>query len=320
MPVTLSSISSAVSASVLGPAAELARPSRPGDVGAAISDAVPSRGQKAIDSAARQATQEMASAKIQLSSVGRVRSAFAEARDAARAVQAPADTSAVPRSAIELRTAANRLVDGVNGASRVSTEVARPANRRDQSSALIDATLGRTPANAKSNANASDRVERGNSSTRVATPSPEQQRVQQAGNSLNRAVGAANTSRSGTSDDTQALAGIGITVARDGQISLDRQRFDAAVDANRSGVEQTLGRLGQRVEAAANGQLSEDGNIGKATASATRRVDRAETRQGQLDEAQRVVQQRAEVLQNVNQTNNPFLVGGVTAYRGVFSL
>ena len=317
MPLTLSSASSAVSASVLGPAAER---SRPADVGAAASNAVPSRDQKllaSVDSATRQATQETASAKVQLSSVGRVRSAFAEARDAARAAQAPTDTSVVPRSAIELRTAANRLVDGVNSARRVSAEVAKPAQRSEQNSALTDATLGRAPVNEKSNVIVRDRAERSNSSTRVATPTPEQQRVQQAASSLNRAVSAA---RPAASDDTQALAGIGISVARDGQVSLDRQRFDAALSTDRSGVEQTLGRLGRRIETTATGQLADEGNLGKAKTIATAQLDRAETRQGQLEETQRVVQQRSEVQQTVSQTNNPFLVGGVSAYRGIFAL
>lgn len=327
MPLTLSNISSAISSSILGPAADRSRSSRAGETSAAASETLRSRQEPSLDQAARQVAQETASARVQLSSVGRVRSAFAEARDAARAVQAPAEANAAPRSANELREQASRLVNGVNNAVRVGKEVARPELSQALNSTPNEASVSRSNsprsvaaqglATQSQAVNADDRTQRNNSSTRVAAATPEQQRVQQAATAFNRAVGNA---RPTPTDNTQALAQIGITVARDGQINLDRSRFDAAVTADRSGVEQTLGQFGQRVETNATAQLSEPGNLGKATATATVRVDRAETRQIQLEEAQRVVQQRSEVLQNVNQTNNPFLVGGVAAYRGVFSL
>lgn len=322
MPLTLSSISSSITASTLGPAGDRSRSSRAGETGAAATETLRSRNESSLDNATRQVAQETASAKVRLSSIGRVRSAFAEARDAARAVQPPAEANAAPRSANELREQATRLVNGVNNAVRVSNEVARPERGQAPNSTPTEANVGRpnTPRNAAAQSAAvdtGDRARGSNSSTRGAAPTPEQQRVQQAATALNRAIGNAGPTRA---DNTQALARIGITVARDGQINLDRSRFDAAVTADRSAVEQTLGQLGQRVETNATVQLSEPGNLGKASATATVRVDRAETRQNQLEEAQKVVQQRSEVLQNVNQTNNPFLVGGVTAYRGVFSL
>ena len=275
-----------------------------------------SRSEGTLDRTVRQASQETTSATVRLSSVGRVQSAFIEARDAARAVQFAAGNASTTSSADALRSAANRLVSSVNNASRVSDEVSQGRGIRSANNSVSG--LSNTGNNTTRFAIASaERTQRGGASSLAAQATPEQERVGQAAQALNRSVNASSPS---PNDEVKALALIGITVARDGQITLDRQRFESAVVDNRGAVEQTLGRFGQRIESGASEQLAADGNIGRAKLIATARLERAENRQIQVDEAQKIVQQRTESVLQSNQTNNPFLVGGVTAYRGIFEL
>jgi len=283
------------------------------------------------------------SAQVDLSQVGRVRASVADVRDAARAVQ-PAASDRVPlRSSETLRADASRLVNAINNAARVSAEAA-PAGGRSSVQAPVrsgenvpaESVVAAPDANPDSSSSGaagqqstptvvSDRpavVRQAAAVTRnaAADPSPRQQDVVQAGATIIRSDGESGAGANDNFGQTQALNRIGISVGRDGVIGFDTTRFDNAVSTDRAAVEQTLDRFGQGVEASAERQLSFDGNLERPDQLVSAQVDRADDRAARLEEVEFAVQRRIEAQQQVNQTNNPFLVGGVAAYRGVFAL
>ena len=136
-----------------------------------------------------------------------------------------------------------------------------------------------------------------------------------------RARAAANELRTAVSGagNAEELRRIGIDVARNGSLSINTQRFDQALQSDPVGVTQTLDSIGRRVESAAVRQNSSGGAIGRAVESLSRRVDSIEARRDEAaaraEESQRAVQKQASAI-----TNNPFLVGGVAAYRGISGL
>lgn len=136
-----------------------------------------------------------------------------------------------------------------------------------------------------------------------------------------RARAAASELRTAVSGagNAEELRRIGIDVARNGGLSINTQRFDQALQNDPVGVAQTLDRIGRSVESAAVRQNSAAGAIGRAVESLSQRVDSIAARRDEAvaraEESQRAVQKQASAI-----TNNPFLVGGVAAYRGISGL
>jgi len=153
----------------------------------------------------------------------------------------------------------------------------------------------------------------------VANQSPELQSLAQAAPASASSANATGAGLNEAADNAQALDRIGISSSRDGAIKFDTARFDEALRTDRAAVEETLSRFGQQVETSAERQLSSGDQLERPVLPSTR-LDRVNDREARLEEVQREVQQRIETQQQVNQTNNPFLVGGIAAYRGVFAL
>lgn len=138
-----------------------------------------------------------------------------------------------------------------------------------------------------------------------------------------RARTATNEVRRAVSDfrnnGAEDLRQIGISVGRDGSLTIDQKKFDQALQSDPNAVTQTLDRVGERVETAAARQNSAGGAIGRAVETLSNRVSNLEARR---DEAQA----RAEASQQASQqqagavANNPFLTSGIASYRGVFGL
>lgn len=232
---------------------------------------------KALRRPVEQFAQQAESTRVQLSEAGRLRSANATIADAARGVQ----QTDKPKTADQLRSAATTLVNAVNNGVRVASEVAgTPRNAAPGRVESADATRVRSTANV-------------------------------AGSDLRRAV--ADAGNRGAED----LRRIGIDVARDGSLKIDKQRFDAALASDAQGVAQTLDRVGSRVEAAATEQNSNRGAVGRTVEALTQRAENFEARrddvQARSEQSQRQVQQAA--------ARNPFFSGGgAAAYLGVFGL
>jgi len=114
------------------------------------------------------------------------------------------------------------------------------------------------------------------------------------------------------------LRSLGLQREADGTLSFDTAAFDLALAADRDQVLRSLDSFGQRVAATANGQLAPGANLGRTGRS-------LEDQLADLEERAAIQQQAADTrdenpLANLRVPNNPFLVGGVLAYREVFNL
>lgn len=115
-----------------------------------------------------------------------------------------------------------------------------------------------------------------------------------------------------------SLRSVGLQREADGTLSFDPAAFDQALAADRDAVSRSLDRFGQQVAATANGQLAPGANLGRTGRS-------LEDQLADLRERAAIQQQAADTrdenpLANLRVPNNPFLVAGVQAYRGVFNL
>lgn len=114
------------------------------------------------------------------------------------------------------------------------------------------------------------------------------------------------------------LRSLGLQREADGALSFDGTVFDQALAADRELVLRSLDSLGQQVAATASGQLAPGANLGRTGRS-------LEDQLAELQERAAIQQQAVDTrdenpLANLRVPNNPFLVGGVLAYRGVFNL
>lgn len=115
-----------------------------------------------------------------------------------------------------------------------------------------------------------------------------------------------------------SLRSLGLQREADGTLSFDTAAFDQALAADRDLALRALDSFGQQVAETANGQLAPGANLGRTGRS-------LEDQLADLQERAAIQQQPADTrdenpLANVRVPNNPFLVGGVLAYRGVFNL
>lgn len=115
-----------------------------------------------------------------------------------------------------------------------------------------------------------------------------------------------------------SLRSLGLQRETDGTLSFDAAAFDQALAADREQVLRSLDSFGQQVAATAAGQLAPGANLGRTGRSLDDQL-------ADLQERAAIQQQAADTrdenpLANLRVPNNPFLVGGVLAYRGVFNL
>lgn len=119
-----------------------------------------------------------------------------------------------------------------------------------------------------------------------------------------------------------SLRSLGLQRETDGTLSFDAVAFDQALAADREQVLRSLDSFGRQVAATAAGQLVPGANLGRTGRSLEDQLAELEARAALRQQAG---QQAADTRDENSQTSsrvasNPFLVGGVLAYRGVFDL
>jgi flagellar capping protein FliD len=146
-----------------------------------------------------------------------------------------------------------------------------------------------------------------------------------AGNSTNapgvlvddgRARIAASQLQRTVTDNAGAFRDAGITVQKNGSLSIDARAFEAAFNTNPSAVTQALGSVGRAAEATAARQLSSTGSLGASVNSLSNRVQELENRQAE-------VQTRTDQSQrNVEAASRRYGFGasGTGSYLGIFGL
>lgn len=124
-------------------------------------------------------------------------------------------------------------------------------------------------------------------------------------------------------DETSRNGGVsprslGLQRETDGTLSFDAVAFDQALAADREQVLRSLDTFGRQVAATAAGQLAPGANLGRTGRSLE---DQLADLKGRAAIPQQAVDTRDENSQATSRVpSNPFLVGGVLAYRGVFDL
>lgn len=249
----------------------------------------------------------------------------ASARPEVSSRLAAQEASAVP-SAEDLRAAAERGLASLNAApapAQVAVEPPpAPIIETGDVAAVASAPAVVAPPvlpEARS-ANVVPAAEPERSAPTGNAPTPEQERADQGERTARLAVersrsGAAAVPAEATGRPLPTVAASRLDAAPDGVLPRDATRFDAAAPEDPAGVAQLLGQLGERSEFAAVYRLFDSTPAASAVSEGP--VRRFEDR---INEVSQQVRQRAVAAQMVNQTHNPFLVGGVTAYQGIFSL
>ncbi len=131
-----------------------------------------------------------------------------------------------------------------------------------------------------------------------------------------RARVAASQLQRTVSENAGAFRDAGITVQKDGSLSIDAKAFEAAFNTNPSAVTQALGGVGRAAEATATRQLSSTGSVGASVNSLSNRVQQLESRQAdaqtRADESQRNVEAASR--------RYGFGASGSGSYLGIFGL
>lgn len=118
------------------------------------------------------------------------------------------------------------------------------------------------------------------------------------------------------SDNANEFRDAGISVQKDGSLSIDAKAFEAAFNTNPSAVTQALGSVGRAAETTVTRQLSSTGSIGASLNSLSNRVQQLENRQAE-------VQTRTdESRRNVEAVSRRYGFGatGAGSYLGIFGL
>lgn len=218
--------------------------------------------------------------EVRLSAMGRLRAAVAGVAEAATGLQREVQPSADEA----LRQAVRSFVDAINAEVRVASEV------------VFNRPGGGWPGAAE-----------------------DEGRVRLAAVEIRRGVD--ETSRNGG----VSLQSLGLQRETDGTLSFDAA-FDQALAADRELVLRSLDSFGRQVAATAAGQLAPGANLGRTGRSLEDQLADLKGRTAIRQQAgQQAGQQAADTRDGNSQAtsrvpSNPFLVGGVLAYRGVFDL
>jgi len=120
------------------------------------------------------------------------------------------------------------------------------------------------------------------------------------------------TSGSNTAD----LKKIGISVNKDGTMSVDTKALQSAIQANPNAVKETLAKVGQQAERISTKDLAKNGNIGGSVNALSGRAKSLETQSAEQQKlasaSQAVVQQQSAKMGSA--------VGSIAAYMQMFSL
>ncbi|MDX9706284.1 MAG: hypothetical protein RBT86_01755 [Azospira sp.] len=119
-----------------------------------------------------------------------------------------------------------------------------------------------------------------------------------------------------TNEMRTAFADAGISVSKDGTLSVDAKALESAYNANPTAVTRALGEVGRAAEVTATRQLSESGSVGAAMKAAENRVERLETRQNAVQFSNEVAQRATEAATQ----RYGFGAFGAGAYLGIFGL
>lgn len=131
-------------------------------------------------------------------------------------------------------------------------------------------------------------------------------RARSAGIDLSRSL----TGGSGLADLKQA----GITLNKNGTLSLDTKALQNALQANGSQTKSSLARLGQQVGGATSRELASTGNVGASVGKLTSRAQTLSAQQSSLEKQAASLQ---STLETQSTTLNYATANGLAAYRSL---
>jgi len=120
-------------------------------------------------------------------------------------------------------------------------------------------------------------VSRGSNANATSSTVVNDSRAHLAGNELRRTLASGN--------NTAELSKLGISVNKDGSLSVDTKALEKAVKANPEGAAKTLASIGSQAEQTATRQLGSSGNIGKAINSLNTQANTLDSKQAQQQQA-----------------------------------
>lgn len=163
-----------------------------------------------------------------------------------------------------------------------------------------------------------NRVSGNDSANRTSGVLADDGKVRAANNETRRTLEGVNGS------NRDALKQIGITVAQDGGVKVDRQALQNAFAANSDQVRQTLNSIGQQVARQSTQQLSATGSVSAPINRLNEQLGSIEQRQAdnqsRIVQSQQAVQQRDRQMAQAQQAvQQGFVFTGIPAYNRIFS-
>lgn len=130
-------------------------------------------------------------------------------------------------------------------------------------------------------------------------------------------VAASELSRTLNSSSAEALRSIGINRDQSGTLSIDRQRFEQALQNDPQAVSSALAEVGQQVEQSTRRQLEGNSNLNRAVENLSRQSQELEAQQSTQQE---IVDNLQQATEQASAQFNFVAASGVRTYEQIFSL
>lgn len=130
-------------------------------------------------------------------------------------------------------------------------------------------------------------------------------------------VAANEVNRSLDRSSSKALSAIGITTNQDGTLSLDKQKFEQALQSAPQQVSDTLSAAGQQVEQSTSRQLQNTSNVNRSISTLNTQVRNLESQQANQQNLIELMQRSTE---QANNRLNAISASGIASYQKIFNL
>ncbi|MBX9848411.1 MAG: flagellar filament capping protein FliD, partial [Rhodocyclaceae bacterium] len=130
-------------------------------------------------------------------------------------------------------------------------------------------------------------------------------------------IAANEVTRSLDRSNSKALSAIGITTNQDGTLSLDKQKFEQALQSAPQQVSDTLSAAGQQVEQSTSRQLQNTSNVNRSIGTLNTQVRNLESQQANQQNLIEIMRRSTE---QANNRLNAISASGIASYQKIFNL